>query len=504
MAKSQRKIGMVLSYVSTLLLMAVNIFLTPFLIKSLGEAEYGVYRMMATFAGYLVLMNFGTGTVMTRYVSAFLGKGDKKGERNFIAMGLIITGVLMLLIAAAASVLYIFLDEIYSASLTLQQLEKAKILFAVLSLNILVTLAAQAFEGIVLAYEKFFLTKGFTIAKTLLKVAVIVTLFQLRADSLIIVLTDLGLSVLYFLLCFFYTQLHLKARPKLQKFDKALFVSTLSFSFAILLQAVVNQVNSNVDITILGIMLGPESVTVYSVAMQIFMIFSSLSTAAVAVYLPKFAKLTAKGQASGEVLTREMIAPSRVQTLVSGTILFGFIICGRDFINLWVGEGFETAYFIALIIMIPMFLVCTNGIVVSVLDALGKRLVRSVVLCIIAVCNVLLTVLLVYFIGEPGAPIATAVTTLIGSVIIMNIYYKKAIGIRLYTLFKGIFKGILPCLLLSFAVSLPLAILFPVGTLGLFLKGGLFLLVLGVSLLLFGLNKEEKSLIKKPFSGGNK
>jgi len=97
---------MILSYANSLLLVAVNIFLTPFLIKSLGDSEYGVYQMISSFAGYLVLINFGTGTVMTRYVSIALANKDKKSEKNYIATCLVITAILGLIILIAAMVLY--------------------------------------------------------------------------------------------------------------------------------------------------------------------------------------------------------------------------------------------------------------------------------------------------------------------------------------------------------------------------------------------------------------
>ncbi|MBQ4104931.1 MAG: oligosaccharide flippase family protein [Clostridia bacterium] len=499
MAKSQRKIGMVLSYGGNLLLVAVNIFLTPFLIKSLGDAEYGVYQMMASFAGYLMLMNFGTGTVMTRYVSLYLGKKDKKGERNFIAMCLIITAGLALIIAILAGVLYIFIDDIYASSLSASQIEKAKLLYLIIVINLIVTLVGQAFQGIVNAYEKFAFNHLWNIGKILTKAALLIILFQFRADSVIIVLVDLFLSVAFTVLYMFYAFVRLQATPKLYKFDREIFTSSAVFSLAMMLQAVVNQVNTRVDTTILGIMVSPESVTQYSVAMQIFSVFTSLSTAAVAIYLPKFTKMVASGHSSGEEITREMIAPSRVQTLVSGAILFGFLVCGRDFIRMWMGEGYESAFTIAVIIMIPMFLVYTIAVAESVLDALQKRLVRSVVLTCVAAANIIISVVLVHFFGEIGAPVGTAIATVVGPLIIMNIYYSKVIGIKMFKLFSGVFKGILPSLILSTAVAMPAVVYIPVSTLGLFIKGGIFVVALVVSLMIFGLNKEEKSLVLKPF-----
>lgn len=503
MAKSQRKTGMLLSYASNLLLVAVNIFMTPFLVGSLGDVEYGVYQTMASFAGYLVLINFGTGTVMTRYVSMYLGKGDKKGERNYIAMCLIITGVLALLIVLAASILYIFIDNIYAATLSAEQIQKAKSLFILIASNVVVMLIAQAYQGIVTAYEKFNFTGMWHILKTLLKLGLLVLLFFICKDSIVIAAVDLGLSCLYLILCFGYS-VKLKATPKLYKFDKKIFSSSAVFSLAIMLQAVVNQVNTRVDVTILSIMVNPESVTRYSVAMQVFSIFSSLSTAAVAIYLPRFTKLVASGETDGGAITKEMIAPSRIQTLVSGAIMFGFFSCGTDFIRVWMGEGYGLSWWVAMIIMVPSFLVYTNGVVVSVLDAMQKRLVRSVVLTAMAAANIGISIFLVHNLGEIGAPIGTAIATTIGSVIIMNIYYKKALGIKMGMLFGGIFKGILPCLILATIAALPIGFLVPPGIWGLLAKGGVFVAVLAVTLMLFGFNKEEKNLVLKPFKRSGK
>lgn len=495
MAKNQRKIGMLLSYANSLLTVAVNIFLTPFLVRSLGASEYGVYQMMSSFAGYLVLMNFGTSTVMTRYVSIALAKKDKKSEKNFIATCLLITVGLGVLIVAAAVVLFVFLDSIYSASLTQEQIDKAKVLYIFISGNILVTLFAQAFQGIITAYEKFVVNNLWQIMRVVLKAVLIISLFMIKADSVVIVAVDLVLSVALLLFAMCYVLLKLKVRWKLYFWDKELVSSAALFSMAIFLQSIVNQVNSKVDITVLGIMTGPESATRYSVAMQIFTVFSTVSTAAMAVYLPKFSRMCANGETDGMSITKAMVAPSRVQTLASGAIMFGFLVCGRDFINVWMGSEYGLSWLIAVIILVPSFLLYSNGIIVSVLDAMGKRLVRSAILVGVALCNIVITVILVHFFGEIGAPIGTAIATLIGSVIIMNIYYVKVIKIKLGYFCKHTFKGIIPALLVAFALSFPLSFFIEIGFVGLLIKGGVFVVSLVLCMFLFGFNKDEKALV---------
>ena len=501
MANSERKKGVLLSYVSSLLLIAVNIFITPFLIRSLGDAEYGVYQMMASFGGYLVLMNFGTGTVMARFVSEFLSKKDKQGERNFIATCFVITACLVTLIAVASVVMFSFIDEIYKGSLNALQLQKAKMLFVIIAVNMIINMIWQAFQGIVTAYEKFVFNNSLSIVRTVLKAGLLLLIFLFFTDSLAIALVDLFISLVFLVGYSIYTFGVLKVRPKFYKFDKPVFLSAGFLALAVMLQAVVNQVNLHVDTTILGIMVSPERVTTYSVAMQIFQVFTSLSTAAVFIYLPKFTKLVSSGETSGKVLCEHIIPPSRVQTLVSGAITFGFFICGRDFIYMWMGEGYEFSWYVGIIIMIPTFFVYTNSVIEAVLDAMKKRMVKSVVLAVSALVNVFISIVLVYFLGEVGAPLGTAITTVAGSLIVLNLYYRKAIGLSLRELFFGIFKGILPCLLIATAVSLPLFILIPVSVWGLFVKGGVFVAVLFAALMIFGFNKEEKDIVVKFLKG---
>ena len=61
--------GIALSYVNTFINMIISLFLSSFFVKQLGDLDYGVYQTVSSFANYLVLLEFGAGTIMTRNVS---------------------------------------------------------------------------------------------------------------------------------------------------------------------------------------------------------------------------------------------------------------------------------------------------------------------------------------------------------------------------------------------------------------------------------------------------
>lgn len=80
---NQIKIGTILSYFNIVLNMVVNIFFIPFLISSLGESEYGVYKIVNSFSGQLMIMTFGIGALVTRNIVYFDTQKKKKDKENF-------------------------------------------------------------------------------------------------------------------------------------------------------------------------------------------------------------------------------------------------------------------------------------------------------------------------------------------------------------------------------------------------------------------------------------
>ena len=52
-----RKIGVILSYIAMVFEVLSTLLLTPFIIRDLGEAEYGVYKLSASIVAYLLLLD---------------------------------------------------------------------------------------------------------------------------------------------------------------------------------------------------------------------------------------------------------------------------------------------------------------------------------------------------------------------------------------------------------------------------------------------------------------
>ena len=91
MIKNQRKIGAILSYVVIALNMVVGLAYTPFLIRSLGQSEYGLYSIINTVISYLTVMDMGFGNSIIIYTARYINQGDKEKQDKLHGMFFVIS-----------------------------------------------------------------------------------------------------------------------------------------------------------------------------------------------------------------------------------------------------------------------------------------------------------------------------------------------------------------------------------------------------------------------------
>src|SRR5690625_876485 len=106
MPRSELKYGVYLSYISLFITNITNLILTPFIIRNLGDSEYGLYMLIGAFVGYIAVLDFGLGNTVVRFVAKYRAENDKKSEENFLFSTIIIYGVISAVIMLVGAILY--------------------------------------------------------------------------------------------------------------------------------------------------------------------------------------------------------------------------------------------------------------------------------------------------------------------------------------------------------------------------------------------------------------
>lgn len=490
----QIKIGAILSYLLIIVNSLSGLFLTPFLIGSLGEAEYGVYKTISSLTASLMVLDLGMGGTVIRYISTYRASKEDHKIPNFIAMMLIQAGVLCGVVLIAGMCLYGGIGPMYANTFSYAQITKAKSLYIVLLVNMALHMFENVLNGTITGYNHMAFIKGVSLSKVLLRCGLMLLFAAIFKDALVVVLVDLVLMSLTIMIELVYLLGGLKVKIKLTSWEKSLFLESGKYTILMFLTSIAAQVNNNLDNVLIGAMCGAEYVTVYSVGLMLFAMYEHLSTSISGVMLPTVTKLL--HQDNGEEKVQALVVRAgRIQFLLLGAAVLGFACVGKDFLSLWLGNEFSDVYIIALILMIPSLLELCVNVCLSILRAKNLLGFRTGVLFASTALNAVVTVVAIKCWSYIGAAIGTAASFVVGSVIVMNIYYSKKLKLPMLKIYGKIFERVWICLLLA-GGALFVSSRFIRGSIGALITNILvFCVIYGVLLWLYGLDKAEKKHI---------
>ena len=86
MAINQLKAGVVLSYIAIALNNIVGLLYTPFMLRMMGQNEYGLYSLVASIVAYLTVLDLGFGNAIIRYTAKFRTEGKVKEQYEMFGM----------------------------------------------------------------------------------------------------------------------------------------------------------------------------------------------------------------------------------------------------------------------------------------------------------------------------------------------------------------------------------------------------------------------------------
>ena len=219
MKNSELKLGAILSYIILGLELVVGLFYTPILTRSLGQAEYGLYSLVASIISYLTVLDLGFGSAIVVYTARYRANNEKEKENRLHGMFLIIYTIIGIVAGAIGYILYLNVDKLFGNSMTLQEVEKAKIMMLILTANLVITFPMSIFSSTITAYEKFIFAKILNIIRIIINPIVMLALLYMGYKSVGIVVATTVLNIITLLINMLYCIKNLKMKFDFSKFD---------------------------------------------------------------------------------------------------------------------------------------------------------------------------------------------------------------------------------------------------------------------------------------------
>lgn len=486
------KIGLILNYAAIGIGLVGSLLLNPIIIKYLGQSEYGLYETIGALVNNLAILDLGFSSVIVRFTAKYELEGDLKRRDEFLYTARRIYQILAVIILALGAILFLFIDTIFGKSFTSVELEKAHILFLLALGTTAISIYGQIYIGALSGVEKFIIPRVIRIAKTIFGKLTCIAILMLGADSVGYTATLFLFEIIGFFVNNFYAKKAVGfSKCKIQLAEvKELLVFT-GFLF---IQAIAATLYWTVNKLILGALMGTAVVAVYSISLNLHNIVENVSVSVRDVLLPKATRFAVTDGGEKQIQSF-MTKAGRLILMVYGLLFAGLIVVGEEFIYLWLGPDYLGAYGIFLVLGATSLLPSILTIGETVCRAFNKHQFLSYAYLVAAFINIAFTVVLVKFFGMYGAAVASGIGLVSVYTIVRLIYFKKTFDLHIFKYFKDTFSGIIWSLISTIVFGYVIKYFWTdYSWFSLVIQscimGGVFI----ITMLIFGLNKEEKNM----------
>lgn len=497
---AERKLGVILSYVQIALNVIIGLLYTPIMLRILGKNEYGLYGTVSSAISMLSLLNLGFSSSYIKFYSGYKSKNEQNKINSFNALFFYVFLVIAVLSLAIGAFFSFHLDLIFDQGLTDSEYTKARIMMLLLTVSTALGFLVTVFNCYIFAKERFVFSKLMGLISAVLTLILDLLVLYSGYGAVGLVALSLILTIVFQLINIIYCVKELHFRFDFRHIEKGLFKQVLTFSGLIAINMIVDKVNQGIDSVLLGRFCGTAVVAVYSVGASLNNYFVNFSTAISGVFTPHVHKLVndykMDSEEQREALTAFFVKVGRLQYLLLALIASGVVFFGQPFIRFWAGEGYEDAYVIALILILPGIVPLIQNVGIEIQRAENRHHYRSYIYGAMAVINLVLSVFLCQIWGGIGSAAGTGFAVIVANGIIMNIVYHKKINIDMIVFWKNMIRQSLGMLPAFFCGILIMRFANMDTILKMLLYIVLYTFVYGVCIYLFSMDTYEKNMIK--------
>jgi O-antigen/teichoic acid export membrane protein len=384
---------------------ATGMFLMPFTIHHLGQAEYGLWMLVASMTYYFQLLDMGYGNGIVRHIVAADRQGDIDGVNRIASTFVCVYGAIGLAACAVVAGMNLWIVPRFP-HLSPADVRTAQALMAIIGVRVALGFPMTVFGAITNARQGFVLNNIVAIAAVLANTALTYILLESGYGLVTLVAVTTLVNVLgYGGYAWTARRVFPELRIRVRYFSRGHWREVTSFSVYLFVIQLASQISFNIDNVVIGAVLGTAAVAVYTVALRLAEYQRRLCDQFSGMLFSVAMGFGAEGNVSA--LRQTLIEGTRVAiTLVVGAsvCLVGF---SGPLIHHWMGPEFDgsVAPFIAL--AAAGVIVVSQAAVGNVLMAVGAHKLLALVWLGEAAVNLAVSVVLVHHIGLLGVAIGT-------------------------------------------------------------------------------------------------
>ena len=326
----------------------IGVFLMPYVLHILGDAQYGSWIFINAIAGYSGLLYLGFGQTISRYVAHYHAKQDwtrLNHVSNVIFAIYLGMGFLAILTAGILAWLAPHLSDWGSISLF-----EIRLVILILGLNVFVGLAGSVFGGVLMGIQRFDIERSVNLTGGILRL--ILTILFLRAEwgLLTIALIFFAITLFENLGNLFFAFRQVKTfRIGPQYLDWTILKECGSFSGYAFIDAIAWTLIEATDSILIGIFFSPAVIVPYYIALRLTQFINMPITQIGKVFMPRAGELHANED--HHALQKLVLNGVSLSFLLVTGFFIGVYFFGNTLITTWIGPGYPQSQLILMILL---------------------------------------------------------------------------------------------------------------------------------------------------------
>jgi O-antigen/teichoic acid export membrane protein len=433
----------------------VSFFLSPFIVRHLGNSAYGIWVLLVSLTGYLGFLDLGIRGAVTRYIAKFHTEGNHEQSRRTVSSAcciFLMAGTLAVVTAVGFAFLVVPRFHIPS-----EYVQSAQTVVLITGVTIAMSLISGIFGGLLIGLQRFGLMNLVALSGIVFRSTATVLALKSGRGLVTLAIIQLVSTATELVLGFVLSRrLYPEARIGVRDVRREQVFLVLSFGLFALLLQLSNYLVFYTDALVIGAFLPVSMITFFAIGANLTIYARDLVGGVSRTMTPLASRLEV--EAGRQRLRETTLRAGGYCTLIMAPVFVTFIIRGKSFIGLWMGPAYaELSGHVLWILSIPWLFGAGTSVAASAILGIGKH--RPVVPAALAeaLSNIVLSVALIRAMGIVGVAWGTAIPNLVVGLLFWPWYIRKTLGasIKQYVTSMWILPGFatLPFALCTYGVE---------------------------------------------------
>jgi len=434
--------------------MVLAFFMSPFLVRTLGDRHYGLWVLILSVTGYMGLLDVGLRVSVVKYVSQLFTLKDFEGLNRVVSTALAFYASVAVVIMAITLGLEAFFPRVFT--LPPEDVPTARLVLLLAGANVALTLITSIPSGVLAGLQRYDRSAAVGIFTILLRSVFIVAFVATGFGIVSLAIIHLFSQMLFAVLAWRAAQ---RECPSLRLDRHLASVATArtlwSYSAFVLVNNAGRFLLFSSGEIVVGLFLGTVAVTYYAISGTIAQYMQQTVITMAQVLHPHAAAQQAKG--STAALKNTAIVGTKLSLLVGLPITVTVAVVGERFISLWMGPKYG-------VVAGPLMILLTTARLVNlsqagsyeVLLGMSRHRVPTTLTLIAGILGVALAALLAKPYGLTGVVVGGALPILVFHGLVQPWYTMRVLDIDAHTYLT---RSVLPPVIAGIPYAIVLSLL---------------------------------------------